>query len=59
MAGLIAIGAMTPSGAPQAAFTRQLSAEPAMLLECLAITLVFALTCGAVLIFMKARRYDC
>jgi hypothetical protein len=30
-----------------------------MLVECLAITLIFALTCGAVLIFMKARRYDC
>jgi len=28
-----------------------------ILLECLAITLVFALTCGAMLIFMK-RKYD-
>jgi hypothetical protein len=40
------------------AITRQLSAEAAMLLGCLAITLVFALTCGAVLIIMKARGYD-
>jgi hypothetical protein len=30
-----------------------------MLLECLAITLVFALTCGAVLIFMSPRRSEC
>ena len=30
-----------------------------LLLECLAVTLVFALTCGAVLMFMKARSYDC
>jgi hypothetical protein len=29
-----------------------------MVLECLAITLVFALTCGAVLMFMKFCRYD-
>jgi hypothetical protein len=30
-----------------------------MLLECLAVKMVFALTYDAVLIFMKTRRYDC
>jgi hypothetical protein len=29
-----------------------------MLLECLAATAVFALTCGAVLLFIKVRGYD-
>jgi hypothetical protein len=29
-----------------------------VVLECLAITLVFALTCGAVLTFMKFSGYD-
>jgi hypothetical protein len=55
MAGLVAIGAMTPFGAPDDPRLLRGSfwLRALMLLECLVITLVFALTCGAVLMFMR------
>jgi hypothetical protein len=37
---------------------QQFSAEAAVLLECLEITLVFALTCSAVLLFLRSFDQD-